>query len=165
MNEFLTPAQYSPDQSIGLERVMAQPALAKSRYGHIRCLLIEDSEFDQKVIRRVLEGLGIQHLEIVGTVAEARAYVLRNPVDLILLDNGLPDGFGVDFALELKDRPGLAKIPVVMVSDWPTPFMFDKALIARVRQVLRKDEFTLAKAADVLKFSRAAPLPAPGASS
>lgn len=136
---------------------MAQPALATSRFSHIRCLLIEDSEFDQRRIRRVLVELGILHLDIVSTVGEARAYVTRQRVDLILLDNGLPDGFGVDFALELRDSPGLSNIPVVIVSDWPTPFMFDKALMARVRQVLRKDEFNLAKAADILRLSREMP--------
>jgi CheY-like chemotaxis protein len=133
---------------------MAQPALTKSRFGHIRCLLIEDSEFDQRNIKRVLDGLGIERLDIVTTVGHARAHLMRHRVDLILLDNGLPDGFGVDFALELKQHPRLTNIPVVIVSDWPTPFMFDKALIARVRQVLRKDEFNLARAADVLRFSR-----------
>lgn len=140
---------------------MGQPALAKSRYAQIRCLLIEDSEFDQRRIRRVLEELGIVYLDIVSTMAAARGYVLRNRIDLILLDNGLPDGFGVDFALELKERPALASIPVVIVSDWPTPFMFDKALVARVRQVLRKDEFNLAKAVDVLNCSRGMPRTTP----
>ena len=133
---------------------MVQPARAKSRFAHVRCLLIEDSEFDQKRIRRVLEGLGIEHLDAVSTVGHARAHIMRHSVDLILLDNGLPDGFGVDFAMELRNTPRFAKIPVVIISDWPTPFMFDKALMARVRQVLRKDDFNPARAAEVLSLSR-----------
>ncbi len=136
---------------------MTEPVRVRSRFSHIRCLLIEDSEFDQRRIRRVLDEVGIRRLDIVETLGAARAFVMRHPVDLILLDNGLPDGFGVDFALELKARPGLASIPVVIVSDWPTPFMFDKALIARVRHVLRKDEFNIARAADVLSQSRGMP--------
>lgn len=133
---------------------MAEPALDNSRFSHTRCLLIEDSEFDQRQIKRVLRALGIERLDIVSTVGEARAHIMRRGVDLILLDNGLPDGFGVDFALELRNSSRFSNIPVVIVSDWPTPFMFDKALMARVRQVLRKDEFNLAKAADVLRMSQ-----------
>ena len=136
---------------------MAQAALARSRFAHIRCLLVEDSDYDQRRIRRVLDELSIQRLDIVSTMGAARGALTRQRYDLILLDNGLPDGFGVDLALELKEQPGLSNIPVVMVSDWPTPFMFDKALMARVRQVLRKDEFNLAKAAQVLSFSRGMP--------
>lgn len=133
---------------------MAEPALDNSRFSHIRCLLIEDSEFDQRQIKRVLQALGIERLDIVSTVGQGRAHIMRRGVDLILLDNGLPDGFGVDFAMELRNSSRFSNIPVVIVSDWPTPFMFDKALMARVRQVLRKDEFNLAKAADVLRMSR-----------
>jgi CheY-like chemotaxis protein len=140
---------------------MAQPTLGKSHYANIKCLLIEDSEFDQRRVRRVLDELGIQHLSIVDSIGTARAFLSRQRVDLILLDNGLPDGLGVDFALELKERPGAGKTPVVIISDWPTPFMFDKALMASVRQVLRKDEFNLAKAAAVLNLSRGMPKPKP----
>lgn len=136
---------------------MVQPLLAPNRFAHIRCLLVEDSEFDQRRIRRVLDHLGIQKLDVADSLGAARAFLSTSRVDLILLDNGLPDGLGVDFALELKEQPNLANIPVVMVSDWPTPFMYDKALIARVRQVLRKDEFNLARAIKVLSFSREMP--------
>lgn len=133
---------------------MAQPKLENSRFAHIRCLLVEDSDFDQRLIKRVLLELGIERLDIVSTVGQARAHIMRRGVDLILLDNGLPDGFGVDFAMELRSSARFRHIPVVIISDWPTPFMFDKALLAQVRQVLRKDEFNLAKAADVLRLSQ-----------
>lgn len=133
---------------------MAEPVVARSRYSQVRCLLIEDSQFDQRRIKRILDQLGIGKLDIASTVDSARLHLVRNRVDLILLDNGLPDGSGVDFALELSERPSLANIPVVIVSDWPTPFMFDKALAARVQQVLSKDEFNLARAVDVLNSSR-----------
>ncbi|MEP4195078.1 MAG: response regulator [Aliishimia sp.] len=136
---------------------MAQPALVPSRYAHVKCLLVEDSEFDQRRIRRILEQAGIVHLEIVTSLSEARHHLSRMPVDLILMDNGLPDGTGVDLALELKQWPALAKIPVILISDWPTPFMFDKALVAKVHHVLRKDEFNLARAVDALNLSRGMP--------
>ncbi len=131
-------------------------SLAKqnSRFARVRCLLVEDSEFDQRRIQRVLEQLGVQRLDIVPDVTTAREYLDTFRPDLILMDNGLPDGSGVDLALELREHPERQNIPVVIISDWPTPFMFDKALMARVRSVLNKDEFNLVSAVDVLNHSR-----------
>jgi len=60
---------------------------------------------------------------------------------LILLDNNLPDGVGAEFALELAGNPQHASIPVIMVSDWPTPFMWEKAASAGVLYVVNKAEF------------------------
>ena len=101
-----------------------------------------------------MEGLGIEHLDAVSTVGHARAHIMRHSVDLILLDNGLPDGFGVDFAMELRNTPRFAKIPVVIISDWPTPFMYDKASAARVGMVLGKDDFQPRHVRDALRFAR-----------
>lgn len=133
---------------------MVEPAFVRSRYAHVKCLLIEDSEYDQRRIRRILDQAGIGQLDIVATVQDARRYLAGNRVDLILLDNGLPDGAGIDFALELRKHAHLANTPVVIVSDWPTPFMFDKALVARVKAVLRKDEFNVARVVEALSLSR-----------
>jgi len=73
-------------------------SLAKqnSRFARVRCLLVEDSEFDQRRIQRVLEQLGVQRLDIVPDVTTAREYLDTFRPDLILMDNGLPDGSGVD---------------------------------------------------------------------
>jgi CheY-like chemotaxis protein len=58
-----------------------------------------------------------------------------------LLDNNLPDGLGANFALELAEDPKLAQIPVILVSDWPSPFMWEKAQSAGLAYVLSKTEF------------------------
>jgi hypothetical protein len=59
----------------------------------------------------------------------------------VLLDNALPDGVGVNFALEIAADPRLRSTRVALVTDWPTPFMLDKARMARVRAVMNKSEF------------------------
>ena len=71
----------------------------------------------------------------------AREAVEGSTPDVILLDNNLPDGQGANFALELSEDPRFAHIPVVMVSDWPTPFMYHKAEMAGVRHVVSKADF------------------------
>jgi response regulator RpfG family c-di-GMP phosphodiesterase len=106
------------------------------------CLVIEDSHFDQKRISRALEH-GCQHLDLIfaDTIAAAREHLAKTPVQMILLDNHLPDGVGADFAIELSNDPKHSKKPIVMVSDWPSPFMWDKANAAGVHHVVSKAKF------------------------
>lgn len=106
------------------------------------CLVIEDSKFDQKRITRAMH-LGCKNISLVfsNTLGEARAKIEKMSFAMILLDNNLPDGMGADFAVELSRHPKHRRTPVVMVSDWPSPFMWDKASKAGVHYVVRKDDF------------------------
>ncbi|MFK7876435.1 MAG: response regulator [Paracoccaceae bacterium] len=119
-----------------------------------RCLLVEDSEFDQKRIERTISGLGSIDLEIASTLRDARRMMTSRVYDLVLLDNQLPDGLGVNFASELRSFKGCAHTPVLMISDYPTPFMYHKASDARVNMVLAKDEFRPSHVRDALHFGR-----------
>lgn len=121
-------------------RPTSQPAVAKAPVTH--CLMIEDNSFDQEKIKRVLarSSLAVE-METVTTLAQARQILARGGVDMILLDNNLPDGLGADFALELARNEETSAIPIVMVSDWPSPFMWDKAHMAGVLHVVNKTDF------------------------
>lgn len=46
---------------------------------------------------------------------------------MILLDNNLPDGRGAYYVQIFVADPNLASKPVIIISGWPTPFMWDKA--------------------------------------
>ena len=106
------------------------------------CLIIEDSEFDSIRMERVVnKSLGSIPIEVATTLDEARTRLRGGQMDLILLDNNLPDGLGANFALELAQDSTFAQIPVIMVSDWPSPFMWDKAASAGVLHVVNKMEF------------------------
>ena len=106
------------------------------------CLIIEDSEFDRLKLTRVLNRCQQRmHVEVATTLDVARRILARRPTALILLDNNLPDGLGADFALELAKNARFANIPVIMISDWPSPFMWEKAASAGVAYVLNKSEF------------------------
>lgn len=109
---------------------------------HQTCLIIEDSEFDRRKLTRVMnKSRHPFHIEVAATLKSARRAMEKGPVSLILLDNNLPDGLGADFALELARDPNFAEIPVIIVSDWPSPFMWEKASTAGVAYVLSKTEF------------------------
>ena len=133
---------------------MGHPAEIKPPRPRATCLLIEDSEFDQRRIARVLQRSIPMNLLVANSLEVARFILSRRKVDLVLLDNKLPDGLGIDFASELRLRPHTAKVPVLMVSDWPTPFMYDKAMEAKVARVLSKDDFQPSHVRDALRFGR-----------
>lgn len=137
----------------GLSR-MQQLATTQQTRRVPRCLLIEDSDFDQRRISRILaRGVPVE-LEIASSLSDARGKLADAAFDLILLDNSLPDGLGVDFAAELRQNKSLTEIPILMISDWPTPFMYDKASAARVGMVLGKDDFQPRHIREALRFAR-----------
>lgn len=116
------------------------------------CLIIEDSQFDQLMMTRVVSRSSEQmRIVVVSTLKTAREALATGGVSLILLDNRLPDGLGADFALELASDPKHAAIPVIMVSDWPTPFMWEKAASAGVLCVVSKAEFDVRYVEKALK--------------
>lgn len=121
---------------------MHQHAAAPRPQHNSTCLIIEDSQFDQEMMARVIgRSQKEMRVQVAGTLDEARAALAASQVSLILLDNNLPDGIGANFALELASDPQHAKTPVIMVSDWPTPFMWEKAASAGVLYVVNKAEF------------------------
>ncbi|MCX7558037.1 response regulator [Sulfitobacter sp. F26204] len=106
------------------------------------CLIVEDSVFDREKLTRILKKSHESiRIVIASTLKSARRALEKGPMSLILLDHNLPDGLGADFALELAHNPDLATIPVIMVSDWPSAFMWEKASRAGVAYVLNKTEF------------------------
>ena len=122
------------------------------------CLVIEDSSFDREKFKRILnKSFSEIRVIMASTLAEAREHVSVNRPDLILLDNSLPDGNGANFAVELSEDDTLRKIPVIMVSDFPTPFMYQKAAIAGVRHVVDKADFGARFIHDALRPAKKTP--------
>ena len=92
-------------------------------------LLVED----EPLVRRRLEGLLVQlgyHADALvhaGSLAEARARIADEPVALVLVDLGLPDGSGIDLIAELRaNDPALA---ILVISAWST----EDAILAALR--------------------------------
>lgn len=130
-----------------------QPPSRKSRPD--TCLVVEDNAFDQQMMSRavVCSGHAMQ-VVVAGTLKAARETLGQGTIRLILLENSLPDGLGANFVLELASDPRFAHIPVIMFSDWPSPFMWDKAAAAGVACLVSKSEFGARHVNEALCYTR-----------
>lgn len=93
---------------------------AENAFGSgFRILMIEDNLDNARIMRRSLErhGFTIEHAEDGESGLNA---AMSNPPDLILLDLGLPDVDGQTIAAILKSAQGFPRIPVVVVTAWPS---------------------------------------------
>ena len=81
------------------------------------CLIVDDDLFDRSHMKQVIQRdrPEMQTFEF-GTVAEARAYLSTAGADIILLDNRLPDGEGVELAAELRADPRHEDTPIIVVT-------------------------------------------------
>jgi two-component system nitrogen regulation response regulator NtrX len=76
-----------------------------------RILIVDDEPNIRGSLRLVLEREGYSVL-LAGTTEEARP--LTGGADAVLMDVRLPDGNGIDFLRELREKDGVA--PVIMIS-------------------------------------------------
>lgn len=71
----------------------------------ISVLSVEDHPQGAKEIKRSLESMGAQ-VESCPTYAEALELIIRRPFDVAIIDQGLPDGLGIDLIREIMEiRP------------------------------------------------------------
>lgn len=106
------------------------------------CLIVEDSLFDQRMFVRTLRAVDRDIPVLVAeSLRTARSALMRHATRFVLLDNSLPDGLGVDFAQEMADAKPFRDIPKILVTDWPSPFMFEKARRAGVLSTIDKGSF------------------------
>ena len=75
-------------------------------------LLIDDEAEMYSLLREILqpEGLTVEHT---GSIAEARYYLQHKQPALVILDNRLPDGNGLDFLNSLRMQHGGPKVIVI----------------------------------------------------
>jgi two-component system, OmpR family, response regulator len=78
-----------------------------------KVLIIEDEGDLCLLLNILLEGTGTD-VEHVQSIAKAEEYLLQEKPSLILLDNRLPDGFGIDFLNVIKEEH--PSIKVIMIS-------------------------------------------------
>ena len=112
----------------------ADPALYRRR----DVLYIEDNDTNAEVMRGVLDQRPQVRLTVAATGREGLATARRRRPDLVLMDMHLPDVDGLDLLHQLRSEPGLADVPVLVVSADATPTRVDEALAAGALHYLTK---------------------------
>lgn len=83
----------------------------------ITCLIVDDDKFSRTFIKTALSQIGIKNTKEASTPAEASEALGNFPVDIILLDQEMPEKSGLEFARELKGSSGQTKdIPIIMIT-------------------------------------------------
>lgn len=88
---------------------MAQATLQKTK----KVLIIED-EGDMCLLLNIMLNGNEMELDHVKSLASAEEYLQKEQPPVVILDNKLPDGFGVDFISHIKSNCPETKI--IMIS-------------------------------------------------
>jgi len=83
-----------------------------------RCLVVEDREesrmWIEEMLREVFPGI---HSVQAGSVAQGVAALCAHPLDMAVVDLGLPDGSGVDLVRTIRDRTPHVFVTVMTLFD------------------------------------------------
>jgi two-component system chemotaxis response regulator CheY len=82
----------------------------------MKVLVVDDSAIMRKVIEQILEMLGHEAGPAANGVEAFERLKEHDDVKLILLDWNMPEMNGIEFLRAVKNQPGLAKIPVIMLT-------------------------------------------------
>jgi DNA-binding NtrC family response regulator len=85
-----------------------------------KVLIIED-EGDMCLLLNILLNGKEMNLEHVKSLAAAEVYLQKEQPNVILLDNKLPDGFGIDFISYIKKN--YPAIKIIMISGYDASAM------------------------------------------
>lgn len=85
----------------------------KEEHAKTRILIVEDEALFAKAVKKRLEVAGY-HPEVAGSLAIAHGSVDKFNPDLVVLDMRLPDGSGLDFLAELREKN--TEVPVLVLS-------------------------------------------------
>ncbi len=103
----------------------------------VRVLLVEDTEDNRLMMRRLLELSGYRVTEAVNGVEAVRVAERETP-NIILMDLSLPIVDGLAATRRIRQLPELAKVPIVAVSAHDTADFYAEALAAGCNAYITK---------------------------
>ncbi|MEH6473184.1 MAG: response regulator [Halopseudomonas sp.] len=79
-------------------------------------LIVEPSQFQQKIISSELEQLGCQQIDTASTVQQALEIMKSYSPDLVISSMYLPDGDGINLVSQMRTNDKLDGIPYMLIS-------------------------------------------------
>ncbi|TWU51992.1 sensor histidine kinase [Rubripirellula reticaptiva] len=115
---------------------------------NISILLIEDDDIDAECVRRSLPKCTALHRA--STLQSALAVLSDMPLDLILLDPGLPDSSGVDSFLRIRESS--PELPIVVLTGFQDKELAVQIIRLGAQDYLLKDQLD-ERAMQALRFA------------
>lgn len=109
----------------------------ESKSNRPRVLLVEDSEDNRSMMRRLLEMSGYRVLEATNGEQAIRHARLETP-DLILMDLSLPRVDGLSATRQIRAIPHLKDVPIIAVSAHDTVDFHTEALASGCNEYVTK---------------------------
>ncbi|MFH1137401.1 MAG: transporter substrate-binding domain-containing protein [Pseudomonadota bacterium] len=149
-----------PADARGLSR---KKDAGSARLGGVRVLLVEDNEINQQVAQEILEQAGVV-VSIAENGREAIDFLLKQEIDLVLMDIQMPIMEGLEATREIRKIPRFANLPIIAMTAHALSGDREKSLAAGMNDHINKpidpDELLAVLAHWLPRDSRAAPLPA-----
>jgi len=124
----------SPAWLVSSDAASRVPTLARSRV-----LVVDDSLTARAMYRTVLESAGFT-VHVAPGLAKARALLGGGAYDAILVDILLEDGDGLSLVTEIRRKPAMQGVPIVVVSSHDSPEDRARALTVGANRFLAKHE-------------------------
>lgn len=102
-----------------------------------KVLIVEDEGEMCLVLNLILDGKEFE-LDHVQNLLAADQYLQKNKPEVVILDNQLPDGFGVDFIGQIKKN--YPAIKIIMISGFDSSFK--KVALQKGADVFLEKPFT-----------------------
>lgn len=102
-----------------------------------KILIIEDSELQRKLLHRWITNHGYIPLEAVN-LSQARDIIIKDQIDVVLLDWELPDGSGIELISEIFSSSSVGWLPVIMVTGHTEPENLKLAIEAGATDYITK---------------------------
>ncbi len=115
--------------------------------GMTHVLLVEDEDAHAELIQLSFESQPNLRLTIARTLQLARQSVARTTPNLAIVDSLLPDGPGLELAIDLSTPP---QYPVILLTSQADETMKRQALAAGVTRYIVKSELTLLDMPDIV---------------
>lgn len=108
--------------------------------GQLKVLLVEDNEHFRRLIRTVLQALGITDIREESDGTAGLSALAEYAADLVIVDYRMAPMDGLEFTRRLRQEPGQANpyVPVLMVTGYTEPRLVAQARDVGVNEFLAK---------------------------
>lgn len=119
-------------------------------------LIVDDLADSRLLLRLILAGKGGYTISEAATGLEALALVTRQKPDAIIIDYMMPDMNGLEVCQRLRAMPGLADLPILMLTAEANPTLREEALAMGVTSFMTKPVIPADLLAEVARLIGAA---------